>query len=68
MQTTLKVDGMTCNGCVNNVTNVLRGLLGVKDVKVSLESGLAVVTHEEAVAVPILIGAVEAAGYEATHA
>ncbi len=33
METTiLKVDGMTCSGCVRSVTNVLKGLPGVSRV------------------------------------
>jgi len=68
MQTTLKVDGMTCNGCVQNVTNVLKGLLGVSGVDVNLEQARAVVTHEEAVSAEILVAAVEAAGFDASPA
>jgi copper chaperone len=40
MQTeTLKVTGMTCGGCVNNVTRALVAIDGVHDVKVTLSTG-----------------------------
>jgi copper chaperone len=45
METTLKVNGMTCNGCVRSVTNVLKALPGVDEVEVSLERGEARVRH-----------------------
>ena len=33
----LKVEGMTCQGCVNNVTNALKAVRGAGEVRVSLE-------------------------------
>ncbi len=33
----IKVHGMTCQGCVNNLTNALKSVKGVKDVYVALE-------------------------------
>lgn len=42
----LKVDGMTCNGCVRSVTNVLQDLPGVDSVEVTLESARASVTFD----------------------
>ena len=33
----LKVEGMTCQGCVNNVTNALKAVRGSGEVRVSLE-------------------------------
>ncbi|MFQ5508124.1 MAG: heavy-metal-associated domain-containing protein [Leptospirillia bacterium] len=68
MTTTLEVDGMTCGGCVQNVTNILKGVQGVQDAQVTLEPARAVVTHEDTVAADTLIGAVEAAGFEARAA
>jgi copper chaperone len=64
--TTLKIDGMTCGGCVASVTRVLQQLPGVSRVEVSLQSGSAEVTHEPGLsAVEALIGAVESAGFDA---
>lgn len=66
MQTvTLKVNGMSCGGCVASVTRVLRSLPGVDEATVALEPGTATVTYD-----PLRTGtatfrrAVEEAGYE----
>ncbi len=66
METTvLKVDGMTCGGCVRSVTNVLKGLPGVANAEVSLEKSEAKVTFDPAQANPnVLRKAIEDAGYE----
>jgi len=48
MQTeVLKVSGMTCGGCVRSVTNALRGINGVSDASVSLDTGKVVVHYDE---------------------
>lgn len=41
----LKVDGMTCGGCVASVSDGLRGVSGAEDVSVNLESGLATLKY-----------------------
>lgn len=68
MQTvTLKIDGMTCGGCVKSVTRVLTGIAGVQSADVSREQAQAVVTFDEqATNVDALIEAVEDAGYDAS--
>jgi len=64
-ETTIKVEGMSCGGCVNNVTGVLKGLPGVEDVQVSLEGASATVRHDPAkVSVEALRAAVEGAGFD----
>jgi len=40
---TLKVGGMSCDGCANGIRNALLKVEGVYDAKVSFESGLATV-------------------------
>ena len=65
MTTILEVDGMTCNGCVQNVTNLLNGIDGVTAVNVTLEPGRATVTHADATRAEQLIGCIEDAGYDA---
>ena len=45
---TMKVDGMTCGGCVASVTRVLKSTPGVADAIVRLESGSAEVTFDPA--------------------
>ena len=44
--TTLKVEGMSCGGCVKSVTNVLAALHGVANADVSLENKNARVEYE----------------------
>ncbi len=43
----LRVFGMTCDGCVKKVSNGLKEKEGVIDVKVSLNTGIAMVTIEQ---------------------
>jgi copper chaperone len=63
---TIKVSGMTCQGCVGSVTRVLQAVPGVEAVEVSLERGEAAVRYDPArTAVPALRKAVEDAGYDA---
>lgn len=45
----LKVTGMTCGGCVSNVTHALKAIAGVSDVNVSLSAGEATVQYDESV-------------------
>ncbi len=44
----LKVDGMTCGGCVRSVTKAIAKVPGVADVNVSLEDRTAHVTFDPA--------------------
>ena len=49
METTIiKVDGMSCGGCVKSVTGVLTALDGVAKAEVSLEQKQAVVEFDAA--------------------
>jgi copper chaperone len=45
-EVTIKVAGMSCGGCVRNVTGVLKALPGVTDVSVSLDEALAEVSYD----------------------
>lgn len=61
---TLKVEDMSCGGCVRNVTKVLQGLPGVAEAVVSLEAAQAVVRFDPAqVTVEAMRAAVEDAGF-----
>jgi copper chaperone len=61
---TLKVEGMTCGGCVASVTRVLKSTPGVDDAVVRLDSRSATVTFDPArTSVPALKSAIEDAGY-----
>jgi copper chaperone len=65
MQTELlKVTGMTCGGCIDDVTHALKAITGVSDVKVSLTSGEATVQFDERLTSPEqLKSAVQREGY-----
>ena len=61
---TLKVEGMTCGGCVASVTRVLKATPGVGDAVVQLDTRSATVTFDPArTSVPTLKSAIEDAGY-----
>ncbi|MBI5083155.1 MAG: heavy-metal-associated domain-containing protein [Acidobacteria bacterium] len=63
-QTTLKIDGMSCGGCVHRVSNVLKSLPGVEVDEVIV--GRATVMLDPAVASPDqVIRALAAVGYRA---
>lgn len=65
--TTIKVGGMSCGGCVKNVTGALEGLDGVQKAEVSLEQAQAVVSFDGAkVQRADLMQAVEDAGFDAS--
>ena len=63
MQTTIKVNGMTCGHCVAAVTKALEKVPGVQKADVSLEKKQAIVTGEADK--NALINAVKEEGYEA---
>jgi copper chaperone len=61
----LNIQGMTCNGCVNSVKNVLQKVHGVANVEVSLEQNCTTVTYDPVQAgLAQLKAAVEDAGYD----
>jgi copper chaperone CopZ len=63
--TTLRITGMTCNGCVRHVDKALRAVPGVTAVEVNLAEKTAKVVHEESALPAAMVAAVESAGYEA---
>jgi copper chaperone CopZ len=63
--TTLRITGMTCNGCVRHVGQALRAVPGVSTVEVSLPEGTAKIVHDESASLNAMLAAVESAGYEA---
>jgi copper chaperone len=44
---TLKVRGMTCDGCATSVEKALKSTDGVRDVRVSFERGRAVIKYDD---------------------
>ena len=64
--TTIKVGGMSCQGCVKNITGVLSAQRGVAAVEVSLEAGEAKLAFDPAlVGRAALCTAIEDAGFDA---
>ncbi len=62
---TLKIQGMTCNHCVMRVAKALKAVPGVQDAQVDLQKAEALVTYDEAkVALDKLSFAVVEAGYK----
>jgi copper chaperone CopZ len=60
----LKVTGMTCGGCVNSLTNALKAIAGVSDIKVLLATGETSVQYDEHLISPEQLRlAIENAGY-----
>ena len=66
--TTVQVKGMTCEHCVNAVTQEVAKVEGVTGVDVDLASGQVTIASEKPVTVDALRAAVDEAGYELTDA
>ncbi len=67
METTqIKIDGMSCQGCVKNIGGVLGALAGVASAEVSLEAAAATVVFDpQVVSRAALLDAIEDAGFDA---
>jgi copper chaperone len=62
----IRIQGMTCEGCVRSVTRTLQAVAGVQRVEVFLEEGKAQVAYDpRKTGLAELKRAVERAGYEA---
>ena len=62
----IKIEGMSCSGCVSSVTRSLNAVPGVQGVDVSLDDASARVTYDAALTgLPELKRAVERAGFDA---
>lgn len=64
-KTTIKVEGMMCEGCVNSVSGSLGKVPGVESVDVNLKKGTATVMHD-GVPDDVLVRAVVDAGFRGT--
>lgn len=64
--TTLSIEGMSCNHCVRSVTEALKNVSGVTSAEVNLDAKEARVEHIAEVSPQSLIEAVEEEGYQAT--
>lgn len=65
MNTTLRIEGMSCNHCLSAVESALKAVPGVQDATVNLNEGTAIITHNESIALSDLVAAVDEAGYRA---
>ena len=64
--TIIKVGGMSCQGCVKNITGVLSALPGVSSTEVLLEAAEARVAFDaQSVSRAALVEAIEDAGFDA---
>jgi copper chaperone CopZ len=66
MKTILRVEGMSCDHCVQYVKKALESVAGVKSAEVSLGEKSAAVEHGDGVSLAALKTAVAEEGYEAT--
>lgn len=64
-KTTLKIEGMMCEGCASSVKESLEGIGGVDSAEINLKKGTATVVHSGA-SDEDLIRAVVAAGFRAS--
>jgi len=61
----IKINGMTCMGCVNSVKTVLEKISGVNDADVSLEQALAIIQYDaEKTSTDQFKQAIQDAGFE----
>ncbi|TCI23613.1 copper chaperone CopZ [Exiguobacterium sp. SL-10] len=63
-ETTLKVEGMTCNHCKAAVEGALTELEGVESAIVSLQDHRVDVIHNDQISVKTMIEAIEEQGYD----
>ncbi|MDR3343464.1 MAG: copper ion binding protein [Treponema sp.] len=64
MKTTLKIEGMSCEHCVQHVTKALKGIAGVTSAMVNLKKKSAEVEHGEGVTLEAMKAAITEEGYE----
>lgn len=64
VKTSIKVAGMTCQHCVNSVTEEVTSLTGVTSVNIDLASGNVEIESENELAPSDLESAIQEAGYE----
>ena len=61
----LKVEGMTCGGCVNSVQNALNRRNGISSATADLDSGVVTVEFDSAIIQqPVIAAAITEAGFE----
>ncbi|UCV27361.1 heavy-metal-associated domain-containing protein [Ferribacterium limneticum] len=64
--TVIKIGGMSCQGCVKNISGVLSALAGVSSAEISLEAAEGRVAFDpQVVTRDALVNAIEDAGFDA---
>ncbi len=64
MTTTIHINGMSCNHCVQAFSKALQDLPGVEKIEVHLNAGTAILEHTEPLDMDAVQDRVEKAGYE----
>ena len=64
-KTTLKIEGMMCEGCVAKVDTALKNINGVTTVDVNLKKGIATIVHDGVDDVELITAVVDA-GFRAS--
>jgi len=64
MTTTVNIKGMSCSHCEMAVSQALKQMGDIKDVKIDLAGGKAVIEHESPIDMVKVKDAIEKAGYE----
>ena len=64
MKKKISIEGMSCQHCVNHVTEALKELEGVDQVEVSLEEKRAIIESAKEIADADIKNAIEEVGYE----
>lgn len=64
MTQTLQIGGMTCGGCVRNVTAALDSIPGILNTSVDLASSSATITADREIPQSVLMKKLDEAGYE----
>lgn len=63
-ETTIKVNGMVCEGCENRVQNALKTIEGVENVVANHNNGTVTITAEEVVSKNAMEEKIEDIGFE----
>lgn len=64
MTTTVNIKGMSCTHCMMSVSQALKQMGDVTDVKVDLDNGKATIEHEKPIDMAKVKDVIEKAGYE----
>ena len=65
----IKIDGMTCGGCVASIYNATADIDGLDDISIELIDNQATVTFDDSKTnIDTIVSAIEDAGFDATVA